>query len=100
MIKLLILTITLCSVNYSQTILEEVEHGFVYNNGVKIHYATTGSGPIIVMLHGFPDFWYGWKSVIPKLKEKFRLIIPDMRGYNLSDKPKSLMFFCNNFKSD
>ncbi len=41
----------------------------------------------MVLLHGFPDFWYGWIKVIPGLKDKYKLIIPDLRGYNLSDKP-------------
>lgn len=69
---------------------KEIEENFVDVNGIKLHIISIGSGQPLILLHGFPDFWYGWKSVIPKLKDKFRLIIPDMRGYNLSDKPKGI----------
>ena len=44
--------------------------------------------PPIIFLHGFPEFWYGWKNIILGLKDDFKLIVPDMRGYNLSDKPE------------
>lgn len=69
---------------------KEIEESFIEINGNKLHIISIGSGQPLLLLHGFPDFWYGWKSVIPKLKEKYRLIIPDMRGYNLSDKPKGM----------
>lgn len=69
---------------------KEIEESFIEINGIKLHIISIGSGQPLLLLHGFPDFWYGWKSVIPKLKEKYRLIIPDMRGYNLSDKPKGM----------
>ena len=39
----------------------EVEHGYAESNGARIHYATMGSGPLVVIIHGFPDFWYGWR---------------------------------------
>ena len=46
-------------------LLNEVEHGYADNNGVKIHYATVGKGPLVVMIHGFPDFWYTWRAQMP-----------------------------------
>jgi pimeloyl-ACP methyl ester carboxylesterase len=55
---------------------------------VCLHYVEAGSGPLIVLLHGFPEFWYSWRLQIPILAEAgFRVVVPDMRGYNLSDKP-------------
>jgi epoxide hydrolase 4 len=56
-------------------------------NGVRLHCAVAGSGPLIVLLHGFPEFWYSWRHQIPLLAEHFTVVAPDMRGYNLSDKP-------------
>jgi len=65
----------------------EVEHGFVDSDGVKIHYATTGTGPLVLMIHGFPDFWYTWHHQMDALKDNFKVVAIDQRGYNLSDKP-------------
>lgn len=60
-------------------------------NGIDIHYADTGSGPPIVFLHGFPDFWYSWRKQMPALsKAGFRCIVPDLRGHNETDKPKRI----------
>ena len=53
-----------------------------------MHYVEAGEGPLIVLLHGFPEFWYGWRLQIKPLAEAgFRVVAPDMRGYNLSSKP-------------
>lgn len=66
-----------------------VKHDFASNDGVNIHYVTLGkrSGPLVVMLHGFPDFWYTWRHLMEPLSENYRVAALDMRGYNLSDKP-------------
>ncbi len=63
-------------------------------NGVRLHYVEAncgveaGAGPLVILLHGFPEFWYSWRFQIPALAEAgFRVIAPDMRGYNLSEKP-------------
>lgn len=48
---------------------EHVEHRYAENQGVKIHYAVLGEGPLIVMLHGFPDFWYTWRYQRPRSPE-------------------------------
>ncbi|MBI1319984.1 MAG: alpha/beta fold hydrolase [Candidatus Hydrogenedens sp.] len=69
-------------------LLEKVEHGFADSNGVKIHYASMGEGPLIVMIHGFPDFWYSWRNQMPALAEKYHVVAIDQRGYNESDKPE------------
>src|SRR5579863_1414175 len=58
--------------------------GYVNSNGVKIHYVTSGSGPLCVMIHGFPDFWYTWRAQMPELSKHFQVVAIDQRGYNLS----------------
>ena len=67
-----------------------VTHGLADSDGVKIHYATMGNGPLVVMLHGFPDFWYTWRAQMPALAEHFRVVAIDLRGYNESDKPEGV----------
>lgn len=54
---------------------------------VSLNVACRGSGPTLVLLHGFPEFWFGWDRVMDELAGDYRLIVPDQRGYNLSDKP-------------
>jgi pimeloyl-ACP methyl ester carboxylesterase len=66
---------------------QRVKHGYAENNGVKIHYATLGSGPLVLMIHGFPDFWYSWRNQMEGLSANFQVVAIDQRGYNLSDKP-------------
>lgn len=57
--------------------------------GVRLHVARSGSGPAVVLLHGFPEFWYSWRHQIPALVDAgFSVVAPDLRGYNLSDKPR------------
>jgi pimeloyl-ACP methyl ester carboxylesterase len=63
-------------------------HAYAELSEVRLHYVEEGDGPLVVLLHGFPDFWYSWRHQIPALAaEGFRAVAPDMRGYNLSDKP-------------
>jgi pimeloyl-ACP methyl ester carboxylesterase len=71
----------------------ELEHSYIETNGIKLHVVQAGpkSGVPVVLLHGFLEFWYGWRHQIPALVEAgCRVIIPDQRGYNLSDKPKGV----------
>jgi pimeloyl-ACP methyl ester carboxylesterase len=69
----------------------QIRHDHVELSEVKLHYAEAGSGPLVVMLHGYPDFWYSWRHQMPFLAERgFRVVAPDMRGYNLSDKPEGV----------
>jgi len=71
----------------------ELEHSIIETNGIKLHVVQAGpqSGIPVVLLHGFPEFWYGWRKQIPALVEAgCRVIVPDQRGYNLSDKPKDI----------
>src|SRR3954453_19624063 len=66
---------------------DRVTHGYADSNGVKIHYASLGSGPLVVMIHGFPDYWYTWRQQMEGLSDRFQVVAIDQRGYNLSDKP-------------
>ena len=69
---------------------KRVEHGHADSNGVKIHYASLGRGPLVVMIHGFPDFWYSWRDQMEALSANYQVVAIDQRGYNLSDKPKGV----------
>ncbi len=72
-------------------IFDRVTHGHaVSEGGVKIHYASLGKGPLVVMIHGFPDFWYSWRHQMAALSQRFQVVAIDQRGYNLSDKPKGV----------
>jgi pimeloyl-ACP methyl ester carboxylesterase len=69
------------------SIQDRVEHKFADNEGVKIHYAALGQGPLAVMMHGFPDHWLTWRHQIDALSKQFRVCAISMRGYGRSDKP-------------
>src|SRR5687768_2363760 len=74
----------------------DLEHSYIETNGIRLHVVQAGpqSGTPVVLLHGFPEFWYGWRLQIPALVEAgCRVIIPDQRGYNLSDKPEGVKTF-------
>jgi pimeloyl-ACP methyl ester carboxylesterase len=71
-------------------VFDRVEHGYATSDGVKIHYASLGQGPLVVMIHGFPDFWYTWRRQMAALADRFQVVAIDQRGYNLSDKPKGV----------
>ena len=66
----------------------ELKHRYADLGDMRLHYVEAGEGPLVLLLHGFPQFWYEWRHQIPALVEAgFRVVAPDMRGYNLSDKP-------------
>jgi pimeloyl-ACP methyl ester carboxylesterase len=69
-------------------ITESWQHSYINTNGVKLHYVTQGEGPLMIMLHGFPEFWYSWRHQIPEFAQYYKVVALDMRGYNDSDKPK------------
>lgn len=56
-------------------------------NGVRLHAVTAGSGPLVLLLHGYPEFWYSYRYQLPALAQTHRVVALDLRGYNLSDKP-------------
>ncbi|KAI8855076.1 Alpha/Beta hydrolase protein [Chytridium lagenaria] len=64
-------------------------HNFAVVNGIRLHYVDHGTGPLLVLVHGFPDIWYGWRYQIkPLVDNGFRVIVPDLRGYGQSDAPR------------
>ncbi|HET9948500.1 MAG TPA: alpha/beta hydrolase [Longimicrobiales bacterium] len=67
--------------------LGEIEDHYVDSDGVRIHYVSAGEGPLVVFIHGFPDFWYSWRHQMAGLRDRFRVVAMDQRGYNLSDSP-------------
>jgi pimeloyl-ACP methyl ester carboxylesterase len=66
-----------------------LEHRFAdVADGIRLHYVAAGSGPLVVLLHGFPEFWFSYRRVLPALAARgFRVVAPDLRGFNLSSKP-------------
>jgi pimeloyl-ACP methyl ester carboxylesterase len=68
-------------------ITEHWNHDYITISDVKIHYVVEGSGEPLLLLHGFPDFWYSWRYQIPAFSGYFQVFAPDLRGYNKSDKP-------------
>ncbi|WP_392531133.1 alpha/beta fold hydrolase [Nostoc sp. C117] len=69
------------------TIEPSFKHEYITTNGVKLHYVTQGEGTLMLMLHGFPEFWYSWRHQIPEFAQHFKVVALDLRGYNDSDKP-------------
>ena len=63
------------------------QHAYITTNGVKLHYVTQGEGDLMLMLHGFPEFWYSWRHQIPEFAKNYKVVALDLRGYNDSDKP-------------
>lgn len=73
--------------------MTDLHHTTIATNGVKLHVVQAGpeDGPLVILLHGFPEFWYGWRKQIDYLAGKgYRVWVPDQRGYNLSDKPTGI----------
>jgi len=71
----------------SATAVAPVDHRYAEVNGVRLHYASAGSGPLIVLLHGFPQCWYQYRHQLADLADAHTVVAPDLRGYNLSSKP-------------
>ena len=71
--------------------MAELKHGFANTNGIKMHYVEAGSGPLVVLCHGWPESWYSWRHQLPALAEAgFRAVAPDQRGYGQTDKPEPI----------
>ena len=67
----------------------ELREGYAQVGDQSLHYVEAGDGPLIVLLHGFPEFWFGWRlQIAPLAAAGFRVVAPDTRGYNLSSKPE------------
>lgn len=73
-----------------------LENVYLDTNGVRLHAVVSGpgDGSLVILLHGFPEFWYGWREQIAVLADAgYRVLAPDQRGYNLSDKPEGLQAY-------
>ena len=65
-----------------------LREGYARVGDARLHYVEAGDGPLVVLLHGFPEFWYVWRrQIAPLVKAGFRVVAPDLRGYNLSSRP-------------
>lgn len=68
-----------------------MRHEYAQLDDIRLHYAECGSGTdLVILLHGFPECWYSWRHQLPVLGERYHVVAPDMRGYNLSDKPSGV----------
>jgi pimeloyl-ACP methyl ester carboxylesterase len=68
----------------------ELREGYAEVGDVSLHYVEAGEGPLVILLHGFPEFWFGWRlQIAPLAAAGFRVVAPDTRGYNLSSKPEA-----------
>jgi epoxide hydrolase A/B len=69
----------------------EIRHRFVESNGIRMHLAEAGAGPLVVMCHGFPESWYSWRHQLVALAEAgYHAVAPDMRGYGQTDQPEAI----------
>lgn len=75
----------------SEALQKKISYDYAQIGGVKLHYASAGNGEkLVLLLHGFPEFWYAWRHQLVDLSDEFTVVAPDMRGYNLSDKPENI----------
>jgi pimeloyl-ACP methyl ester carboxylesterase len=71
--------------------MDKIEHQTVATNGINMHIASIGTGPVILFLHGFPELWYSWRHQLLSLSSLgYRCIAPDLRGYGDTDAPKNV----------
>ncbi|KAJ3251856.1 hypothetical protein HK103_002033 [Boothiomyces macroporosus] len=70
--------------------MDSFNHCYLTIRGLRYHYVDQGKGPFVLLCHGFPDLWYGWRHQIKHLSKQYRVIVPDMVGYGETDQPNSL----------
>ncbi len=68
---------------------QSLHHDTIHTNNINLHYVTQGKGSLMLLLHGFPEFWYSWRHQIPEFAKDHKVVAIDLRGYNDSDKPKA-----------
>lgn len=71
------------------SLVQEWQEDYIVTNGIRLHYVTQGEGPLMLMLHGFPEFWYSWRQQISEFAKDYKVVAIDLRGYNKSDKPQA-----------
>ncbi len=71
--------------------MTDIQHRFIDTNGIRLHIAEKGSGPLVLLCHGFPESWYSWRHQIHALANAgYRVVAPDMRGYGQTDAPEAI----------
>ncbi len=71
--------------------MTEITHRTVEANGIRVHLAEAGAGPLVLLCHGFPESWYSWRRQLKALAEAgYRAVAPDMRGYGQTDRPDDI----------
>jgi pimeloyl-ACP methyl ester carboxylesterase len=70
--------------------VEDWKNAYIEANGIRFHYVTAGEGPLILLLHGFPQYWYAWRNMILTLAKQYKVVALDMRGYGDTDKPSNV----------
>ena len=71
--------------------MAELVHHTVETNGIRMHMAEQGAGPLVLLCHGFPESWYSWRHQLPALAAAgYRAVAPDMRGYGQTDRPEAI----------
>lgn len=83
----ILLIVSLIASSASAADIDSGKHAFADSGDIKIHYVTMGEGPLVVMIHGFPDFWYTWRKQMPALAKDYQVVAIDQRGYNKSGQP-------------
>jgi pimeloyl-ACP methyl ester carboxylesterase len=79
----------------------DLREGYAEIGDQRLHYVEAGEGPLVVLLHGFPEFWYGWRRQIqPLAAAGFRVVAPDTRGYNLSSRPQDVAAYDTGLLAD
>ncbi|MBK7454351.1 MAG: alpha/beta hydrolase [Anaerolineales bacterium] len=74
---------------FAHPVARLVQDGFFENDGIKLHYVMLGKGPLLVLIHGIPEFWYSWRYQIDELARHFQVVAIDQRGFNKSGKPRT-----------
>lgn len=73
--------------------MSEVTHRIIQTNGIRMHIAERGTGPLVVLLHGFPESWYSWRHHLGAIADAgYHAVAPDQRGYGQTDRPAELAF--------
>src|SRR5258708_32111207 len=71
--------------------MPELQHRILETNGIRMHVAEAGSGPLVVLLHGFPESWYSWRHQLKALSDDgYHVVAPDQRGYGQTDRPEAI----------
>src|SRR3972149_10371579 len=71
--------------------MTEITHRIIQTNGINTHVAEVGEGPLVLLLHGFPELWYSWRHQLPALAAAgYHAVAPDVRGYGRTDAPAAV----------